>query len=99
AARLARLVRRGDTRAREAELRRFLEPLLAALHGPHFAREPDLAEDDGPLRERTIAQARNDREQHCEIRARLGDAHAADGAHEDVLVEAGDAGMAVKDRD
>jgi hypothetical protein len=46
-----------------------------------------------------VAQAGDHRRGHRKIRARLRDPHAADGVQEHVLVEAGDAGVAVQDRE
>src|SRR5690349_15022851 len=57
----ARLVRLGNDRRRESELRRFAQAVLASLHGPDLAREADLAEYDELRRQRTIAHRRENR--------------------------------------
>ena len=97
--RLPRPVRFGDQRVREAELRRFAQPLLPALHRAHLAGEADFAEHDQLRRQRLVLERRHDRHQHREVRGGLGDAHAAHRVDEHVLVEARDARVAVQHRE
>src|SRR3989442_12655218 len=65
---LLRLVGLGDDRAGEAELGGFLQALLAARRGTHFAREPDLAEHGELFRQRLVGERGNDREQDGQVR-------------------------------
>src|SRR4051794_38506382 len=58
-------------RRREAELRRFAQPVLAALDGPHFACQSDFAEHDQLLAEGPVAHRREDRDEDREVRGRL----------------------------
>jgi len=71
-------------------------PLLAARRRAHLASQADLAEGDETLGQRPPTQAALDREQHGQVGRRLGDAHAADGIDEHVLVARGHARVAVQ---
>src|SRR5713226_4762104 len=64
---LLRLVGLRDDRAGEAELGGFLEALLAARRGAHFAGEPDFAEHRELFGKRLVGERRDDREQHSEV--------------------------------
>src|SRR5260221_4540805 len=94
---LLRQVRFGNDRAGEAQLGRFLQALLTARRGAHFAREPDFAEHRELARQRLVDVRGDDGEQDREVGGGLADTHAANGVHEHVLVVAGDPGMAMQD--
>src|SRR5439155_852641 len=51
----------------EAELRRLLEPVLAARGRPHLAGEPDLAEHHDLFRNRPVGERGHDCEAHREV--------------------------------
>src|SRR3982074_2481773 len=96
---LLRQVRSGNDRTGEAQLGCFLQAFLTARRGAHFAREPYFAEHRELARQRLVGVRRDDGEQHREVGGRLADAHAAHRVHENVLVVAGDPGMAVQNRE
>src|SRR5258706_6964951 len=96
---LLRQVRFGNDRTGEAQLGCFLQALLTARRGAHFAREPYFAEHRELARQRLVDVRGNDSEQHREVGGGLADTHAANGVHEHVLVVAGDPGMAMQHRE
>ena len=88
----------GDQRHAEAQFGGLAQTLLSARRGPDFAGQADFAERDQSARQRPVAQRRHDGEQHRKVGRRLGDAHAADGVDEHVLVEGGHARVPVQHR-
>ena len=67
-------------------VRRFPQALLAIGHGADLAGQAHLAERDGLLRQRPIAQARQHRQQHRQIGRGFLHADAADDVDEHVLI-------------
>ena len=72
----------------EAEALRLVDAQVGLAHGAHFARQSDLAKDDGLGSQQTIRKARGHRDADAEVRRRLVDADAA--RHLDVDVAGAD---------
>src|SRR5690606_12769767 len=87
-----------NQRGREAELGGLAQPLLAAWRRPDLARQANLAEDGQAAWQGPVAQGRHHRQQHGEVSRRLGDPDPANRVDEDILVEAGDAGVPMQHR-
>jgi hypothetical protein len=97
--RIAVVAEEGFARATFARIRERAGLSSTRLISYHFAGKADFAECDEAARQGLAAQGALDREHHCEVGRRLADANAADSVDEHVLIERGDAGVAVQHRE